>query len=558
MIFSLWKTRRCRPRRRTNFCRVGGDRKPAAAHRFSPGRFGGSGLAGGPEAGPAFRDGRAGIGFRRQRSPERASEKHRPRSAWALAVAGRAWPGSTTHHAPVDPHPHRPRRPLADAAIFPGDHLGQSAVRLFRAQQLLAVAELYQQSLRPVAAPLRAQEASFPASGFVPESLEKRFTLESFFPLPMGFSSDAALARGLPAGALATTQDPGDFLNAQRHAQPHQLRRSAPAGRGPDGSAPWHARHAPADGQRAIGDRQFGELPGLLTDPGLYIRNDLNNQTADQDVTLFESSSTGESLPRLTAANCLIGVEPEAFARPVGPPLVGTRRFDWYLTDAAGTVTFTSAPRFAVTRLQAFDFDTAGVPAGTGREPGRGPRHGGRLLPGSRPADPLRALQVARLDCYGLFDPRYLDVLDRIDVLDARRLDRAGILQRLRDRRRGRGVFPARHPVATAHRAGRGEQPHAADQRRRRPSLGHRLRHRDLAAIGAMPSRNVLDLEALNGAAAARLQRFGISSQLINDLHDAAIAKIPAARTPSDRAITPPSSPPPTPPGRSNRRSIRT
>ena len=112
----------------------------------------------------------------------------------------------------MDPHPHRPRRPLADAPIFPGDHLGQSAFRFFRASSyspsLNFTSKVFAQSLRRYAA-----EPSFPASGFVPGSLEKRFTLESFFSLPMGFSSDAALARGFPAGALATTQDPGDFLD---------------------------------------------------------------------------------------------------------------------------------------------------------------------------------------------------------------------------------------------------------------------------------------------------------------------------------------------------------
>ena len=72
----------------------------------------------------------------------------------------------------------------------------------------------------------------------------------------------ARLARGLPAGALATTQDPGDFLdtpNDTRDRINYANLRLQEEGLmalllGTPGA--W-----PADGQRAIGDRQFGNCP---------------------------------------------------------------------------------------------------------------------------------------------------------------------------------------------------------------------------------------------------------------------------------------------------------
>ena len=50
------------------------------------------------------------------------------------------------------------------------------------------------------------------------------------------------------------------------------------------------------------------------------------------------------------------------YRHPLGEPLAGTRRTDWYLTHADGTVLFESVVRVqeAEMRLQAYEFDEAG------------------------------------------------------------------------------------------------------------------------------------------------------------------------------------------------------
>jgi cell division protein FtsX len=372
--------------------------------------------------------------------------------------------------------------------------------------------------------------AGFVQSGFVPESTEKRFTLESFFPVNLAFSSDAALARGVSAGAFATVQDPTPFLDTPNDTLDHlnfdnlveQTRSLANL---------LAAEPRPANGAAHPGSG------GALLDPAFYIRNELDNKTADQTVTLFERTA-GESLPRLHAAECLLGGKAETFdGRPLGPPLATVRRFDWHLTYVDGSAQFTSAPRDARTRLQAFDFDAAGQPQRTlaaNQADIRG-------MAADFTPDPDRAVRAMlfdarRLDCYGLFDPRYLDTLDKIEVLDARRLDKAQYTNIYTGAGDGgsdgsAAVFlpqDIRWQLLVAKGALNNRM--ILINADAQSPTGKGFDTTDLATLGPLAWRNVLDLEALNGKRHADLEKFGISSQIVSELRHDARQQIDIAR----------------------------
>lgn len=353
-------------------------------------------------------------------------------------------------------------------------------------------------------------------SAFVPESTEKRFTLESFFPLDLGFSSDYALARGIPGGAFATVQDRCDFLDT------------------PNDTAERLNYFNLNQQQRGLLEllARIGPNPtlrGALTDPLFYVRNELGSLTADQPVTLFERT-VGESLPRLTAANCLIGGEAELENRPLGKPLAGTRRQDWHVTHADGSALFTSEFRFGRMRLHAFDFDAAGQPIRTLA----GNQADVRGLAADFTPDPDRPVRCMlfdsrRLDCYGLFDPRYLDTLDKIEVLDARRLDKAQYSNVYADE--GTAVVFMPPEIQWQLLVAKGTVNNRmllinADETH--PS-GRGFDTTDLAALGPLAWRNARDLAALNGKRQRDLEKFGISSEVVKELQAAATRQIAAA-----------------------------
>ncbi len=246
---------------------------------------------------------------------------------------------------------------------------------------------------------------------FQTDSLENRFTLETFFPVPLAFSSDAALERGLAAGAFATTQDASPFLDTPNDATEN---------------IQWPRLLAQQNNLRSL---LLGAdaAPGALTDALFYGRANCPNLAATQRVTLFERT-LGETLPRVPASNTLVGGEALFNDKPLGPALAGTERIDWYLTDADGEAAFQSALRTpnVHTRVEAFSFDVDGLPI-RALAANQSDVHGLAADFVPDPDRPLRAMlfDCRRLDAYGLFDPRSLDTLGNIDVLDARRLDKA-------------------------------------------------------------------------------------------------------------------------------------
>ena len=89
---------------------------------------------------------------------------------------------------------------------------------------------------------------------FQPDSLENRFTLETYFPVPRAFSSDAALARAQPAGAFATTQDAVPLLDTPN---------DTPA------RIDWPNITAQAESFEHLLLGDISGTPGVLTDPRL-------------------------------------------------------------------------------------------------------------------------------------------------------------------------------------------------------------------------------------------------------------------------------------------------
>jgi len=339
------------------------------------------------------------------------------------------------------------------------------------------------------------------------DSLENRFTLETFFPVARAFSSDAALAGGQPAGAFVSTQDAVTFLDT-----PNDL----------VGWIDWEKFDGQAKGLKGLLLGADGSV-GVLTDPLFYGRADLSSVVVDQPVTVFERT-IGETLPQVRAAGALVGGETESNGKSLGVPLVGTRRTDWYLADVQGNVTFEQALRAATlrTRMQAFEFDEDGV-ATRALAGNLADERGlvGEFDP--NPNQPVRAMlfDCRRLDTFGLFDPRYLDTLYRIDVLDAKRLDAAEFSNVYAGE--GAGGFAAVFmppDIRWQLLAARGNVSNRmilinADQAH---PTGRGFDTTDLAEIGPLPYRGALDFSVLNTQRQHELERFGVSNDVVSEL----------------------------------------
>ncbi|MGN6370405.1 MAG: M28 family peptidase, partial [Phycisphaerae bacterium] len=348
---------------------------------------------------------------------------------------------------------------------------------------------------------------------FRSDSLENRFTLETYFPSPRAVSADAPLARAQPAGAFATTGDAQPFFDTPNDT-PARL--------------DWSNLAAQADSLQKLLLGGAG-APGLLTDPRFYARAELSPTADNQQVTLFEHT-LGESLPRLHAEDALVGGRMEATGRTL-PQLAGTRRTDWHLADVDGSVTFLAAARAPRlhTRLQAFEFDPHGLPL--------------RALAGNlaearglvadfegNPNQPARAMlfDCKRLDAFGLFDPRYLDTLDRIDLLDARRLDAPEFsnIYIAPDA----GAFAAVFMPADLRwqlLASRGNVSNRmilinADDKH---PTGAGFTSTDLADLGPLAARSAIDFAALNNQRQRQLERFGVSNDVVTELQKLSAGK---------------------------------
>ncbi len=343
---------------------------------------------------------------------------------------------------------------------------------------------------------------------FQTDSLENRFSLETFFSTPQGFSSDAALDRALPAGAFATTQDPMPTLDTPNDT-PERIN--------------WtHIGMQQKNLETMLLGGSGG--PGLLTDPLFYGRADLPTYAANQSVTLFERT-IGETLPRLRAASTLIGGEAVSNGKALGPVLAGTRRMDWYLTYADGTATFQSALRAPTLRMsmQAFTFDASGLPV---RALGGNQADKGLVADFFPDADrPIRAMlfDCRRLDAYNLFDPRYLDTPENIDILDARRLDKAEFSGTYTGEGFAALFMPPEIRWQLLISKGNVSNRMVLINADHEHPTGQGYDTTDLAVLGPLPLRTALDLQTLNTRRQIDLEKFGVSNDVIKELQSASL-----------------------------------
>ena len=133
-------------------------------------------------------------------------------------------------------------------------------------------------AMSPFAQSFRRYGADCPA--FLAESMESTYALESLLPIRLGFSSDAAIADGLPAAAAATLLDPDSRFDLPDDT-PDRL------------NWPALSRQEESLFRILLGS---GNATGMLTDPLLYGRVDLPIQVSDQDLTLYERAA-GEARP---------------------------------------------------------------------------------------------------------------------------------------------------------------------------------------------------------------------------------------------------------------------
>ena len=265
--------------------------------------------------------------------------------------------------------------------------------------------------------------------------------------------------------------------------------------------------------------------PGLLADPLFYARAQLADQASAQDLTLYEEDA-GSNLPRLTAAEALIGGENELAGKPLGPMMAGTRRMNWYLAHADGTVHFNAVSRVggSEVRLQAFGFDAAGRM----NEALADNQADTRQMAASFYADegrPVRAMLFGArgLDVYGLFDPRYLDELEQVQILNARRQDEMEIFGAYMRGGAAALFVPVDHDDAPEpwqllfSRGNVGNRMVLIHADEKHPN-GEGFQTADVAKLGTVPWRAAQDFMWLDGKRKSDLERFGISSQIISEL----------------------------------------
>ena len=368
------------------------------------------------------------------------------------------------------------------------------------------------------------KDASAAAGKFHADSTTGQYPFNTFFPVRRAFSSDAVLVRGTPAGCFATEFDnsgvvdtPGDRLDRLDLA----------------------ALAAQVRDLEILLLGSSSAKPGALTDPRFYGRSELSNIVTNQPLRLLERT-LGETTPRLAAAEVLVGGEHEKDRdyRANSGSLQATRRFDWYLShpfiginDDDASVVLTSLQRWDF-RVHALDFDPDGMPircivANTNDQ--RGIVH--RFTPDANRPQRAMLFDCRRLSLFNLFDPRYMEYLDKIDLLDARRLDKAqfsnvfvrdgiGAVFMPPDLRwqllvskgdvTNRMILINAPPPPAASGAKASTDPESGEAKG--------FTTADLAQIGPLSWRTATDFYALNTRRKANLEQYGISSEVVSDL----------------------------------------
>ena len=146
----------------------------------------------------------------------------------------------------------------------------------------------------------------------------------------------------------------------------------------------------------------------------------------------------------------------------------------------------------------------------------------------------------ARLDIYGLFDPRFLDQLDHLQLLDARRLDQAHF-----------SSIYARDGLASVFMPGWQGRPDIRWQLlASRGNINNRMiltgadpQHpaglgfdtTDLASLGPLAGRAAQDFFLLDRQRKSDLERFGISNEIIRELQADSDKQLTLARAAAEK-----------------------
>ncbi len=346
----------------------------------------------------------------------------------------------------------------------------------------------------------------FADSHFDPDAILPLNSLESYFVIPRGFASDVALSRGQPAGAFATILDSSGIMDTPGDVSDR---------------INWDNIHAQLEDLYwlLLGSREKNSL-GVLVDPRFYGRADLGYNTGNQDVFVLERT-LGETVPRLAAGEYLVGAEILKNDNQPLPALQGVRAADWSFTRADGSVRLVGLPRAARYSMQACQFGADGLPERVMTTRG-GLSNPFELSPSQKYR--VTVFAAERVDLFGLFDPRYLDQLDRVRVLDARR----------RDDMQQQSVYAAGAMAAVFI------PPHQQWQILvARGDVTNRMllinaddktpdgRGFTSAQLPSPPVwQTVLDLHALNTQRKNSLESFGISSELMKELHQRASEQV--------------------------------
>src|SRR5205823_4125464 len=109
-----------------------------------------------------------------------------------------------------------------------------------------------------------------------------------------GFSTDMAIARGLPGGTFAAVGDASGTLDTPYDTADR---------------IQWENVAVQLSTMQAmLLGMPAQSVPGALTDPAFYGRRDLSNQTSRQNLHLYERG-LGEASPRLGAMEHVAGIE---------------------------------------------------------------------------------------------------------------------------------------------------------------------------------------------------------------------------------------------------------
>lgn len=356
---------------------------------------------------------------------------------------------------------------------------------------------------------------------FNPLPAESVNSVHNYFPIPMGFCTDYALWRGLPGGTFATLCDDSGLIDTPNDTT---------------GRIDWRsiARQVDALKLLLLGTRRFHSL-GALTDPDFAGRVTPQDQTSDQTFTILRRSF-GQAVASLGAPDYLAGAVYTSGTGPLPPVLEGTRRSSWKFTHFNGSVRFNKMPygwfQYA---LQVFKFASDGMPkrvlAGNLAVQGYS---NGLFSPDSSTTLQCLVFTCRPINLYGLFDPRYLDYIDQLQILDARKGGAPKYDQSFTAGMAGIAyVQPGVPWQVLVSRGALANRMILINASLTHP-LGTGFLHDGAAYLGPLSWRTATDLNIIDAHRRAVLQKFGITSNVINTFFNTAKKHLQAGQKARD------------------------